>query len=316
VSFTLRMFFSGLCVFVPTMKDGKQGMYVLLPDTTDAGQTSTGEEHMVHEASLSFRYSNLESSTAPYIASATGGIGKWVFAGDDLEIEVEGGECDKTSDLEIKKKSETTGFEKPTSVEERRAFSWLPEMKTLYAASGGLDAKPESLTHDDLRSVGLIARAFFDAGVIGSEPSSLTDDLVNFVPVSGETSSVAHAQSVAVCTSYELVINSDTIETPTAVTFRSRQRGTHITLRPDWNVSLEVSIQNMAPEDEKPVIEVKTDQGSVNVRDTDFELIYKLVASQPSVMLVPEVPGDGTSTTQVTTRKRCFGASLNPIELP
>ncbi|MEW6733928.1 MAG: hypothetical protein AB1489_21555 [Acidobacteriota bacterium] len=283
--FTLRLLFSGLCVYVPNTE--KPCLRVLLIDARAPGVASNGKNHVSHVPAVRFAIKDLAQAKglgkkqADYYLHPDSKLdqpqGMWILNGDELEILINGNTIPEP----------TLG----TTAISSDALSLLPDMRKIYPDTNGLEVKEECFDGDlDKDGIGIVARIRLKAGEIGiynghsyaprdkfgkpvafisqSEYKFISTDLR---PIEYNT----HQQRLASCCYYEINVEAENVE------LFSKNSRTSLMFTPNNGSLVEVMLENVPP------VGLEMARPSDENVDIDFELIYSIAKTLPTHRLVP-----------------------------
>lgn len=231
MDFILRIFFSGLITFVPNADNTE--VTVLLLDS-HGHTTSDGGALPHHKPVLVTRALGCEGDCTPREPS----VAQFLFAdkavdqaADALHAAVLGGSAWSLADTELSIRSageaclqppltlvrDARGVENghpkaiPTTAQERRDFSWVPDLDQILPSLG--DLEPSLFAARPPRTV-VAARLRLRSGTLSTHSVVRVDGKVQPIAfrAGGGTSNVSYNQAVAGWVSAEIVVPSDGIE--------------------------------------------------------------------------------------------------------
>jgi hypothetical protein len=330
MDFILRIFFSGLITFIPNA-DGTEVTVLLLDSHSHT--TSDGGSLPPHRPVLVTRALSCAGDCTPDDASvaqalfadkpadqaadalqvAVLGGSAWPLNDTDLSIRASNGEALPPLSIVRNARGVENGHLKaiPTTAQERRDFSWVPDLDQILPSFG--DLEPALFAERPPRTV-VAARLRLRSGTLATHSVVRVDGKVKPIAfrATASNTNVAYRQAVAGWVSAEIRVPGEAIE----ITARDFTDGTTrtMTLKPKDDL-IEMAMLNLPPfEPPAPDAPRATPQPGRH-----FEAYYDTAKVKPAAEARP-VPHVGTATAQadwkvVHPREELWSALLEKLRL-
>lgn len=301
--FVLKIFFSGLIVFLPN-SDGKE-LTVLLVNTPAHYALADGAALAHHRALVVARAGLCEGCTADDDASiaqflfgsqnqtpaqalksfhqAIAGGGAWELSGSDLTL------IGPSGPLAIRNGARAKKHAVPADAAEREDFSWIASLKNIAPSAGGLKA---GLTGKQVPPPGLIAaRLTLNSGKVFTYSVIRVGGKVrpiHFRKPSGKGPEAAYAQAMANWVEADIQVPGEVVELK-ETSFTDPKQTRSMKLHPQNGV-VELAVLNLPPFQAPP----RDAEPPVPTAGQHFQVFYDLVRKPPAPAerLVPHVAAE------------------------
>lgn len=295
MSFILRIFFSGLIVFIPS--ENKKELTVLLLNAAHphhvAGEANIPEHKAVLLARAAscvgncprvdvevskFLYPDTPSGSAAVdsLAFAVGGGAVWRLAGSDLSFGI------PRTGVTLVKTASVDGKVIPETAAERADFDWVANLKDIDPSVGGID--PAVFSNNPPPGL-IVARLKLTGGDVSTRTVIQVNGKVvpiDFRPIAGKAKH-PYARAVAVWVQAEVTVPGNSLEI-VEETFAGQKKRT-MSLKP-VDGKIEVALLNIS----RPVQSSRT---TVPQPGMHFERFWDLALDPPAPdqRPIPQVPG-------------------------